>query len=79
MGPGRVLGPSSLPEVSRSPARSLPGPDHPPLSCPRADPGPPSEEEEFQQDVMARTRLEQLRGTMELLPKRPQHLPGHPG
>uniref|UniRef100_A0A8D1G746 DNA polymerase subunit gamma-1 n=1 Tax=Sus scrofa TaxID=9823 RepID=A0A8D1G746_PIG len=43
------------------------------------DPGPPSEEEEFQQDVMARTRLEQLRGTMELLPKRPQHLPGHPG
>uniref|UniRef100_A0A8D0TRY8 DNA polymerase subunit gamma-1 n=2 Tax=Sus scrofa TaxID=9823 RepID=A0A8D0TRY8_PIG len=43
------------------------------------DPGPPSEEEEFQQDVMARTRLEQLRGTTELLPKRPQHLPGHPG
>ncbi|KAM9711517.1 DNA polymerase subunit gamma-1 isoform 4-T4 [Dama dama] len=43
------------------------------------DPGPPSEEEEFQRDVTARTCLEQLRGTTELLPKRPQHLPGHPG
>ncbi|XP_073657498.1 DNA polymerase subunit gamma-1 isoform X4 [Tursiops truncatus] len=43
------------------------------------DPGPPSEEEEFQRDVMARACLEQLRGTTELLPKRPQHLPGHPG
>lgn len=43
------------------------------------DPGPPSEEEEFQRDATARTCLEQLRGTTELLPKRPQHLPGHPG
>ncbi|XP_037365894.1 DNA polymerase subunit gamma-1 isoform X2 [Talpa occidentalis] len=43
------------------------------------DPGPPSEEEEFQRALSARTRLEQLKGTTELLPKRPQHLPGHPG
>uniref|UniRef100_A0A3Q2KQI9 DNA polymerase subunit gamma-1 n=1 Tax=Equus caballus TaxID=9796 RepID=A0A3Q2KQI9_HORSE len=43
------------------------------------DPGPPSEEEEFQRDVTARACLEQLKGTTELLPKRPQHLPGHPG
>nr|XP_015107682.1 DNA polymerase subunit gamma-1 [Vicugna pacos] len=43
------------------------------------DPGPPSEEEEFQRDVTARACLEQLRETTELLPKRPQHLPGHPG
>uniref|UniRef100_A0A8C2P732 DNA polymerase subunit gamma-1 n=1 Tax=Capra hircus TaxID=9925 RepID=A0A8C2P732_CAPHI len=43
------------------------------------DPGPPSEEEEFQRGVTARTCLEQLRGTTELLPQRPQHLPGHPG
>ncbi|XP_032325233.1 DNA polymerase subunit gamma-1 isoform X2 [Camelus ferus] len=44
-----------------------------------ANPGPPSEEEEFQRDVTARACLEQLRETTELLPKRPQHLPGHPG
>ncbi|XP_028729553.1 DNA polymerase subunit gamma-1 [Peromyscus leucopus] len=43
------------------------------------DPGPPSEEEELQQDVVARTRLQQLKSTIDLLPKRPQHLPGHPG
>ncbi|XP_057576204.1 DNA polymerase subunit gamma-1 isoform X2 [Hippopotamus amphibius kiboko] len=43
------------------------------------DPGPPSEEEEFQRDVTARACFEQLRGTTEQLPKRPQHLPGHPG
>ncbi|XP_050009950.1 DNA polymerase subunit gamma-1 isoform X2 [Alexandromys fortis] len=42
------------------------------------DPGPPSEEEELQQDVVARTRLQQLKNTTDLLPKRPQHLPGHP-
>ncbi|XP_004370680.1 DNA polymerase subunit gamma-1 [Trichechus manatus latirostris] len=43
------------------------------------DPGPPSEEEEFQRDAAARACLQQLKGTTELLPKRPQHLPGHPG
>ncbi|XP_004623348.1 DNA polymerase subunit gamma-1 [Octodon degus] len=43
------------------------------------DPGPPSEEEEFQQNVLAHACLQQLKGTTELLPKRPQHLPGHPG
>ncbi|XP_027240053.1 DNA polymerase subunit gamma-1 isoform X3 [Cricetulus griseus] len=43
------------------------------------DPGPPSEEEELQQDVVARTRLQQLKSSTDLLPKRTQHLPGHPG
>nr|XP_058150655.1 DNA polymerase subunit gamma-1 isoform X3 [Dasypus novemcinctus] len=43
------------------------------------DPGPPSEEEECQRDVTARACLQQLKGTTELLPKRSQHLPGHPG
>ncbi|XP_019495635.1 PREDICTED: DNA polymerase subunit gamma-1 [Hipposideros armiger] len=43
------------------------------------DPGPPTEEEELQRDATARACLEQLKGTTELLPKRPQHLPGHPG
>ncbi|XP_045863558.1 DNA polymerase subunit gamma-1 [Meles meles] len=43
------------------------------------DPGPPSEEEEVQRDGMARACLERLKGTAEVLPKRPQHLPGHPG
>ncbi|EPQ20484.1 DNA polymerase subunit gamma-1 [Myotis brandtii] len=37
------------------------------------------EEEELQRAVTARACLEQLKGTTELLPKRPQHLPGHPG
>ncbi|XP_013211771.2 DNA polymerase subunit gamma-1 isoform X1 [Ictidomys tridecemlineatus] len=46
----------------------------------REDPGPPSEEEEVQRDVMAHACLQQLKGTTEvLLPKRLQHLPGHPG
>ncbi|PNJ62084.1 POLG isoform 17, partial [Pongo abelii] len=31
------------------------------------------------QDVMARACLQKLKETTELLPKRPQHLPGHPG
>uniref|UniRef100_A0A452RTS2 DNA polymerase subunit gamma-1 n=1 Tax=Ursus americanus TaxID=9643 RepID=A0A452RTS2_URSAM len=44
-----------------------------------ANPGPPSEEEEVQRDGMARACLEHLKGTAEVLPKRPQHLPGHPG
>lgn len=43
------------------------------------DAGPPSEEEESQRDALTRACLEQLKGTTELLPKRPQHLPGHPG
>ncbi|XP_005077842.1 DNA polymerase subunit gamma-1 isoform X1 [Mesocricetus auratus] len=43
------------------------------------DPGPPSEEEELHQDVVARTCLQQLKSSTDLLPKRPQHLPGHPG
>uniref|UniRef100_A0A8C2VJ16 DNA polymerase subunit gamma-1 n=1 Tax=Chinchilla lanigera TaxID=34839 RepID=A0A8C2VJ16_CHILA len=43
------------------------------------DAGPPSEEEEFQQNITAHACLQQLKGTTELLPKRPQHLPGHPG
>nr|XP_045002261.1 DNA polymerase subunit gamma-1 isoform X1 [Jaculus jaculus] len=43
------------------------------------DPGPPSEEEELQRDAEARACLQKLKGTTELLPKRPQHLPGHPG
>lgn len=44
------------------------------------DPGPPSEEEEVQRDVIAHACLQQLKGTTEaLLPKRLQHLPGHPG
>ncbi|XP_057398444.1 DNA polymerase subunit gamma-1 isoform X2 [Balaenoptera acutorostrata] len=55
------------------------GPEAPGDPKDQEDPGPPSEEEEFQRDVMARACLEQLRGTTELLPKRPQHLPGHPG
>ncbi|XP_016048858.2 DNA polymerase subunit gamma-1 [Erinaceus europaeus] len=46
---------------------------------PEEDRGPPSEEEEVQQAASARACLEQLKRTAELLPKRPQHLPGHPG
>lgn len=49
------------------------------VPLPPADPGPPSEEEELQRAGTARACLEQLKGTTELLPKRPQHLPGHPG
>ncbi|XP_059768484.1 DNA polymerase subunit gamma-1 isoform X2 [Balaenoptera ricei] len=55
------------------------GPEAPGDPKDQEDPGPPSEEEEFQRDVMARACLDQLRGTTDLLPKRPQHLPGHPG
>ncbi|KAM5293323.1 DNA polymerase subunit gamma-1 [Ctenodactylus gundi] len=58
--------------VSLLPVR---GPEDP---TDQEDPGPPSEEEEFERDVAARTCLQQLKGTTELLPKRPQHLPGHP-
>ncbi|XP_047394634.1 DNA polymerase subunit gamma-1 isoform X3 [Sciurus carolinensis] len=44
------------------------------------DLGPPSEEEEVQRDVMAHACLQRLKDTTEvLLPKRLQHLPGHPG
>ncbi|XP_068954672.1 DNA polymerase subunit gamma-1 [Petaurus breviceps papuanus] len=43
------------------------------------DPGPPSEEEELQRDAAIRTRMEELKETASLLPKRTQHLPGHPG
>ncbi|XP_003475296.2 DNA polymerase subunit gamma-1 isoform X1 [Cavia porcellus] len=43
------------------------------------DPGPPSEEEEYWQNVTARALLQQLKDTTEILPKRSQHLPGHPG
>ncbi|XP_048185844.1 DNA polymerase subunit gamma-1 [Perognathus longimembris pacificus] len=43
------------------------------------DPGPPSEEEEAQRDVAVRACLQQLKETAQLLPKRTQHLPGHPG
>ncbi|XP_043838904.1 DNA polymerase subunit gamma-1 isoform X1 [Dromiciops gliroides] len=43
------------------------------------DPGPPSEEEELQSDSAIRARMEELKETVSLLPKRTQHLPGHPG
>ncbi|KAM6202157.1 DNA polymerase subunit gamma-1 isoform 2-T2 [Rhynchocyon petersi] len=43
------------------------------------DLGPLSEEEESQHEAAARACLQQLKGTAELLPKRLQHLPGHPG
>ncbi|XP_006867231.1 PREDICTED: DNA polymerase subunit gamma-1 [Chrysochloris asiatica] len=43
------------------------------------DPGPPSEEEEFERDAAARACLQQLKANTEFLPKRSQHLPGHPG
>ncbi|XP_078007267.1 DNA polymerase subunit gamma-1 isoform X5 [Phascolarctos cinereus] len=43
------------------------------------DPHPPSEEEELQNDSAIRTRMEELKETVALLPKRTQHLPGHPG
>lgn len=49
------------------------------ISLARTDPGPPSEEEELERAAAALARLDQLRGTTELLPKRTQHLPGHPG
>ncbi|KAM4677002.1 DNA polymerase subunit gamma-1 [Discoglossus pictus] len=44
-----------------------------------ADPGPPSEEEEAQPPA-SKVYLENLKDkTLSLLPKRNQHLPGHPG
>uniref|UniRef100_UPI00398F448B DNA polymerase subunit gamma-1 n=1 Tax=Pristiophorus japonicus TaxID=55135 RepID=UPI00398F448B len=42
------------------------------------DPGPPSEEEELKVPK-SRALLENLQQTVSLLPKRRQHLPGHPG
>ncbi|XP_055479099.1 DNA polymerase subunit gamma-1 isoform X2 [Psammomys obesus] len=53
------------------------GPSGEPMD--QEDPGPPSEEEELQQGAVARTRLQQLKNTLDTLPKRLQHLPGHPG
>ncbi|XP_075413957.1 DNA polymerase subunit gamma-1 isoform X2 [Tenrec ecaudatus] len=43
------------------------------------DPGPPSEEEELHRAATSQARLRQLQATTEFLPKRLQHLPGHPG
>ncbi|KAG8516326.1 DNA polymerase subunit gamma-1, partial [Galemys pyrenaicus] len=63
-------------EASRLPTRGAGAPGDP---RDQEDPGPPSEEEERQRARAAHTRLEQLKGATELLPKRPQHLPGHPG
>lgn len=54
------------------------GPGAPGDPMDQEDPGPPSEEEEFRQNVTARACLQKLKATTELLPKRPQHLPGHP-
>lgn len=62
--------------ASKSPVEGA-GPIGDPMD--QEDPGPPSEEEELQQNVMGHTRLQQLKSTTDLLPKRPQHLPGHPG
>ncbi|KAG9281096.1 DNA polymerase subunit gamma-1 [Astyanax mexicanus] len=42
------------------------------------DPGPPSEEEQGRPDP-CRELVERLKGTVNLLPKRRQHMPGHPG
>lgn len=42
------------------------------------DPGPPSEDEELKAPV-SQVRLEHLKETVALQPKRLQHLPGHPG
>ncbi|NXK55673.1 DPOG1 polymerase, partial [Chauna torquata] len=42
------------------------------------DPGPPTEDEELRAPE-SRTRLERLKETVALQPKRLQHLPGHPG
>ncbi|XP_069767303.1 DNA polymerase subunit gamma-1 isoform X2 [Narcine bancroftii] len=43
------------------------------------DPGPPSEEEEEMKALTNTTLLDNLQKTASLLPKRRQHLPGHPG
>ncbi|NXC17228.1 DPOG1 polymerase, partial [Corythaeola cristata] len=42
------------------------------------DPGPPSEDEELKAPA-SQLCLERLKETVALQPKRPQHLPGHPG
>ena len=42
------------------------------------DPGPPSEEE-LAEPCASRMVVEKLKETVSLLPKRRQHLPGHPG
>ncbi|XP_009572608.1 PREDICTED: DNA polymerase subunit gamma-1, partial [Fulmarus glacialis] len=42
------------------------------------DPGPPSEDDELKAPA-SRVRLERLKETVALQPKRLQHLPGHPG
>ncbi|XP_004617577.2 DNA polymerase subunit gamma-1 [Sorex araneus] len=60
----------------QSPPQGPRAPEEPPD---QEDLGPPSEEEELQRAASARTRLEQLQGTTQRLPKRAQHLPGHPG
>ncbi|EMP35215.1 DNA polymerase subunit gamma-1 [Chelonia mydas] len=44
----------------------------------KSDPGPPSEEEELRVPE-SWAFLERLKETISLLPKRTQHLPGHPG
>ncbi|XP_051690182.2 DNA polymerase subunit gamma-1 isoform X2 [Oryctolagus cuniculus] len=62
--------------ASKSPTKGAGAPGDP---MDEEDPGPPSEEEECQRDVTARACLQQLKDTTEFLPKRPQHLPGHPG
>ncbi|XP_037688951.1 DNA polymerase subunit gamma-1 isoform X3 [Choloepus didactylus] len=70
-------------KVKKEPAAAnklpIEGPGAPGEPKDQEDPGPPGEEEEFQRDVTARACLQQLKGTTELLPKRSQHLPGHPG
>lgn len=43
-----------------------------------SDPGPPGEDEELEAPA-SRVRLERLKETVVLQPKRLQHLPGHPG
>lgn len=42
------------------------------------DPGPPSEEE-LAGPCPSRSAVEKLKETVSRLPKRRQHLPGHPG
>ncbi|XP_069046788.1 DNA polymerase subunit gamma-1 isoform X2 [Lepisosteus oculatus] len=51
-------------------------PASPPGDC-EEDPGPPTEEEEAAPSA-GRVALERLKETVSLLPKRRQHLPGHP-
>ncbi|KAF6079046.1 DNA polymerase gamma, catalytic subunit [Phyllostomus discolor] len=67
------------PEVEAASPLPVKGAEAPGAPGDQEDPGPPGEEEESQRALTARTCLEQLKGTTGLLPKRPQHLPGHPG